>query len=104
MQALANELVGRLLQAATAPDKKKGKPKLKVESREVESSLAQLYDEAIAIVARQKMGAIRRASFAFAIQQALLDRGFSDQTAAKVTSALVMNALIGNRAGNTSEK
>lgn len=103
MQALANELVGKLLQTATTSSKK-NRSKPGVDSRDVESSLGQLYDEAIAVVTRQKMGALRRASFAFAIQQALLDRGFSDQIASKVTSALVMNALIGKQSPPSPKK
>lgn len=97
IQALADELVGKLVQTAKTPGKKSQKPKFGVDSKDVENSLDKLYDEALTLVTRQRMGVVRRASFAFAIQQALLDQGFSGQIAAKVTSALIMNALIGNR-------
>lgn len=97
MQTLANELVGRLLQDAKTSGKKANKARLGVTPKDIENSLDKLYDEALILVSRQRMGVIRRASFAFAIQQALLDQGLPAQIATKVTSALVMKALVGKR-------
>jgi hypothetical protein len=67
------------------------------EARIADAMLSQLYSDVASFVAQRKLGAVRRAAFAFAIQQALLEQKFPQDVVAKITSALVMNALVRRR-------
>ncbi len=73
------------------------KAKGKIEMPSVDASLNRLYGEVAAYIRQHKLGAVRRAAFAFAIQEALREQHLPAEVVSKVTSALVMNALIAQK-------
>ncbi len=70
------------------------KNKNRIDAQAIDGSLNQLYAAVATYIQEHKFGAVRRAAFAFAIQDALREQKFSPEAVSKVTSALVMNALI----------
>lgn len=91
MREQATILVSMFLVTSSAQGKKK---KGALEAQAVETSLKQLYVDVARYVAEQKLGLVRRAAFALAIQEALREQKLPPDVVSKVTSALVMNALI----------
>ncbi|MEN9357963.1 MAG: hypothetical protein RL695_2134 [Pseudomonadota bacterium] len=79
-----------MVDAASRNKKAKGK----IDAPAIDGSLNQLYAGVTGYVREQKLGALRRAAFALAIQDALREQKLPPEVVSKVTSALVMNALI----------
>lgn len=66
----------------------------RIEPASVDAALSQWYAEVAAYLQEHKLGALRRAALALALQEALREQKLPSEVVNKVTSALVMNVLI----------